>query len=222
MPTNLARAGRLTKMKFKKALINLLLAGVSFLVSLVIVEVLVGFFFCPGAGQFMHPQEGLPAARGVREVTDLDSVLGWRGRPDLRVTFYDYHRCPTYQHTVIHNSRGFRDEERSFARMAWGRRFLVLGDSYTWGWGVAQNYLALLQHRFNETNRQVEVINLGVIGYATDQEMLLYAQEGVQYAPDMVILGFCVNDYKENAENWTWGYSRPRFKVAADASLILG
>jgi hypothetical protein len=37
----------------------------------------------------------------------------------------------------------------------------------------------------------------------------------------MVLLAFCVNDYGENAENWTWGYARPRFAVEADGSLRL-
>jgi lysophospholipase L1-like esterase len=208
-------------MRFKKALVNFSLAVASLLVTLVVVEVLAGVFFCPGAGQFVHTQQGFPAARGVRAFAEYDPVLGWRGRPGLQATFYDYCRCPTYQSTVTHNSRGYRDGEHDFARPEGKRRILVLGDSYTWGWGVDYPFPTLLQQKFDEAGSPVEVVNLGVIGYTTDQEMLLYAEEGVQYEPDLVIVGFCVNDYEENVENWTWGYARPRFKVEPDGSLSL-
>ena len=209
------------KLKLKQALVNLVLAGSSLIITLVVIELLTGILFCSGVGQFLHAPTGWPAVRGVGAVTDPDPTLGWRGRPGLQAWFYDYYRCPTYQSKFVHNSRGFRDQERDYARQPQARRLIVLGDSYTWGWGVEQNYATLLQDKFKVAQLPIEVINLGVIGYDTAQELLMYEQQGASYQPDMVLLAFCVNDYGENAENWTWGYARPRFAIEADGSLRL-
>jgi hypothetical protein len=205
----------------RRAFVNLLLAGTSLFVTVVVVELIAGLIFCPSGSQFVRAPEGFPLARGVSAFSAYAPVLGWRGRPDLRATFYDCRRCPTYTSTVIHNSRGFRDREHDPGQPTAARRVLILGDSFAWGWGVEQNFPALLQGRFDQAGVSVEVINLGVIGYATDQEMLLYGQQGADYRPDLVVLSFVDNDYGENMLSWTWGYARPRFAVGDDGTLAL-
>jgi len=69
------------------------------------------------------------------------------------------------------NSRGMRDREYPSSKGS-NLRILVLGDSFTEGWGVEeqQAYPKVLESRFLQG---VEVWNLGVVGFSTDQELQL-------------------------------------------------
>jgi len=75
---------------------------------------------------------------------------------------------------------------------------LVLGDSITFGWGVdfSQTYPKILEKRLNDTftGRRFEVINSGVGNYNLRDEVSYLKYEGLKYSPDLIILGFFVND----------------------------
>ena len=60
-----------------------------------------------------------------------DPRLGWRNIPGWEAT--------TNGKKLTINSRGLRDREYALAKPAGVRRVLVLGDSYTWGYGVAND-----------------------------------------------------------------------------------
>lgn len=47
--------------------------------------------------------------------------------------------------------------------------------------------------------RSVEVVNLGVRAYSTAQEFLYLREEGLKYHPNLVLLGFYSNDFRENS-----------------------
>jgi len=63
----------------------------------------------------------------------------------------------------------------------------MLGDSVTFGSGVRDDgtFCALRAWRY-------DVVNLGVEGYGTDQELLQLEHEGLAYHPDVVVLNFTV------------------------------
>ncbi len=77
-------------------------------------------------------------------------------------------------------------------------RVLVLGDSYTFGWGLDdQDTLpSLLQARLesSKTLGQAAVINGGVPGFNTMQEASYLASRWDRWRPDVVVLGFVMND----------------------------
>jgi len=76
-------------------------------------------------------------------------------------------------------------------------RILVLGDSVTFGPGVAQDqiFTSRLQRILTErTQRPIRVINTGVGGYNTVQENAFFKSQGLSLAPDMVILVYVTND----------------------------
>jgi len=78
-------------------------------------------------------------------------------------------------------------------------RILVFGDSITFGYGVSpkRNYTTRLDNNFSDNGlkgNNVEVINAGVSGYNTLQEVELFRQKGAHYNPDLLIIGFCFND----------------------------
>lgn len=96
------------------------------------------------------------------------------------------------------NSAGFRDRERSLSKPPGVYRIALLGDSTLVGNGVRDMkrvFGSLLEARLNAGERaRVEVLNLGVGGYHTVQEVALLEDRGLAYAPDLVILGVTMND----------------------------
>ena len=67
----------------------------------------------------------------------------------------------------------------------------------------------------------VEVINAGVSGYSTDQELLWYENEGIKYETDLVILVVAGNDVGDNERQLVSTiYYKPKF-VVEDGQLVL-
>jgi len=79
-----------------------------------------------------------------------------------------------------------------------GPRVLCLGDSFTFGEGVhaADTYPARLEGVLNKgaASRTVQVLNAGVQGYGTRQELVFWERYGRALRPDVVVLGFVLND----------------------------
>jgi len=95
------------------------------------------------------------------------------------------------------NQKGLRDIDFSYEKPVGVRRILALGDSYTFGWkeGLEDAYPKQLESVLNGTSSQkYEVINAGVYGYNTEQEYEFLKRELIKYHPDLVVLGFVVND----------------------------
>jgi lysophospholipase L1-like esterase len=94
------------------------------------------------------------------------------------------------------NSHGLRDRDRP-ARLPGTKRVLVMGDSYTWGYAVAEEeaYPQVAEQLLAERGRpDVEVVNGGMPDYNSRQERQLLAQLLPIYQPDAVFLAFVVND----------------------------
>jgi lysophospholipase L1-like esterase len=106
-------------------------------------------------------------------------------------------RAFTHAHPVVTNSYGLRDDEFPL-RPAPGRvRVLCLGDSLTFGKGVAlpDTYPKQLETLLNGSGeRRYEVINAGVSAYDTWQEVKYLGEQGWTFEPDLVIVGFYAND----------------------------
>jgi lysophospholipase L1-like esterase len=114
-----------------------------------------------------------------------DSVLNWRFVPnsvvrDGRITYR-------------YNNAGFRDVDHSVAKRSDITRVLVLGDSVTEGSGVGQDQI-FSHYVQNLLGARYEVINFGMSGLNTPQEIHLLEVEGLKYEPDVVALNFVLND----------------------------
>ena len=93
------------------------------------------------------------------------------------------------------NSLGFRGE--NFSKKDPGVfRIIALGDSLTYGYGVAETdtYPRVLQNMLREKYR-VEVLNFGVSGNQISDMQKLFEKFGREFKPDLVIYGFCLNDF---------------------------
>jgi lysophospholipase L1-like esterase len=101
---------------------------------------------------------------------------------------------------VTYNERGLRD--RPILPKAEGEyRILALGDSVTFGAGVPQPEIfttRLEQLLPGRLDRPVRVINTGVGGYNTVQEVTYFKREGITLQPDLVLLTYVGNDIEEN------------------------
>ncbi len=111
---------------------------------------------------------------------------------------------------VTYNERGLRD--RPILPKAEGEfRILALGDSVTFGWGVQQDQVftsRLEQLLPGRLQRPARVINSGVGGYNTVQEVTYFKREGITLQPDLVLLTYVVNDIEENRLFNPW--ARPK------------
>jgi len=93
---------------------------------------------------------------------------------------------------VMVNGRGYRGPEVPIVE---GRkRIVVLGDSITFGNRLPFDvtYPAVLHRLLSPLGG--DVINLGVGGYDTIQEVALLKKRGLAERPDVVVVGFCLND----------------------------
>jgi len=104
------------------------------------------------------------------------------------------------------NSDGLRDREHVKAKPAGTVRIAVLGDSFSEAMHVPveQTFWSLLEGKLRECNaypaKQIEVINFGVSGYGTAQELLTLRQRVWDYSPDLVVLAFTTyNDIYDNS-----------------------
>ena len=142
-----------------------------------------------------------------------DSLLGWAHEPGQEGIF----ETPQFRTFVQINENGLRDRQHSYERQNDIKRILVLGDSFAWGYGVEES------ERFSqllEKSLDAEVINAGVSGYSTDQELLWYRNEGIKYETDLVILVFAGNDVGDNDRQLVNTiYYKPKF-VLEEGQLV--
>lgn len=95
------------------------------------------------------------------------------------------------------NSKGLRGADLPYEKALNTRRILLLGDSYAFGFGVAEEdcFAHRLVEALNEVpTRRYEVINMGVGNYNSAQELAVLKLEGYKYHPDHILLAFYVND----------------------------
>lgn len=104
---------------------------------------------------------------------------------------------------VTTNRFGLRGRETTLERPANTYRVVVLGDSITMGWGVPQEqtYAAELERMLNAKppddfpqGVRYEVLNLGVGNYNTIQEVTSLRYLGLRFDPDLILLGYFIND----------------------------
>lgn len=127
----------------------------------------------------------------------------------------------TWGHLVVNNSRGFREREFRAPKAPGTTRVMVLGDSLTWGPGLApqQRYTAVAEEILNAAlaPRRFEVLNFGVSGSPTFLQAVLLRRLRLAVAPDLVVVGFCLNDPQPRSQEYS--VEREAFERGAPARL---
>lgn len=91
------------------------------------------------------------------------------------------------------NSLGMIDKERVKKKAKNTCRIICIGDSVT----ACSDYANILELLLNNSknNRRFEVWNCGVPGYGIFQYCRALKEKWLKYDPDMIIIGFCLNDF---------------------------
>jgi hypothetical protein len=171
---------------------------------------------------FHAPALGRPGQAAAFSMWVYDESKGWFHSPS---TLAETGIGGPDRFSVRLNALGLRGPELPLDRAEDTGRVLVFGDSYVFGVGVAEDELLtthlarLLAPHFPSG---IEVVNLGVAGYSTDQQYLLWQEIGSRLSPDVVILVVCDNDYAGNTENFAYRqYYKPYFELEDDGGLRL-
>jgi hypothetical protein len=136
----------------------------------------------------------------VSDIVAPDPDVDYRLRPNAtgRMT------SPEYSAKIKINSLGFRGEEISLTKKPGVRRVLFSGDSFTFGHAVGEHETLpyLVGEELNRSHPGTfEVINGGVYGYSTANELELFIKYGLPLKPDIVVILVMIHDVSDNS-NW--------------------
>lgn len=157
----------------------------------------------------------------------LEGVVRMLGLADPHPTGY----APVYTRRGVapHNSHGYRDLEREIPKPPGTHRVLCLGDSFAWGVGVEFDDAypqrlerALLRRR----HERWEAVSLALPGMNSADEAGQLLSEGFAYDPDIVVLGYVLNDSEDSQAAETrraqdWSEPRQRERHAWQRSALL-
>ncbi len=186
---------------------NLCVFLIACAVCLLFLELLVGAFY---------PQKLTEAFLPDSQKLDFfayDPILGWVLKPNSSSVFY----AEEFETNISISPQGLRDRVYPVARSN-KARIAFVGDSFAWGAGVEENE-TIPKILETELGGGIEVLNFGVYGYGTDQE-LLYLDRVLEFEPDLVILQIFSNDFADiwpNARH----QNKPFYRIAANGSLLL-
>ena len=135
------------------------------------------------------------AGYSAPEFYSVDQTRGYALRPGVEGWFQREGKA-----YIRINSDGLRDHEHSMTKPQNVVRIAVLGDSYSEALPVAQEetFWSVMERKLQECNafqgKQVEVVNFGVSGYGTGQELLTLREHVWKYSPDIVMLAVTTNN----------------------------
>ena len=142
--------------------------------------------------------------------------LGWQLTPGWSGVHHHY----DYDVEYDIDASGFRVDPHAEKT---GSRVAVLGDSFTFGLGVANNETFVSRLNAGSDDRR-HYLNLGVPGYSTDQELLLFRKIGKTLKPDSVLLVvYLANDLFDNNRPFPLqaDHAKPYYRLDTHRRLVL-
>lgn len=124
---------------------------------------------------------------------EYDPDMGFRVRP----------HSPSDDGTLT-NQFGFHAPDYPLQKTPGVFRILIIGDSFNWIGGRDGNYTVLLERMFEHRDgaHRIDIINAGYPGTHTGEELVILKKYGLQYNPDLVVLGFFMgNDFLDADPN---------------------
>lgn len=181
----------------KKKVINITLLLFSILFTLLLCEFVLSFY----------------ATNLLKQgrLFEFDSLLGWKVLPNLNLE----RKTTNGAWTVITNALGNRAKS-SFDNNK-PTKILIIGDSFAFGEGVN------VEQRFDsQWGEEYSVVNLGVMGYGTDQQFLAGEKCFSTLRQDdiLVVLSYC-NDIYDLVSTSNGGRAKPYYTLGKDKNLSL-
>lgn len=141
-----------------------------------------------------------------------DVEMGWKNAPNINVVVKD-------QGSIRTNSQGMRNDGDFSMQPTAGRpRLMIVGDSYSFGFGVSNE--ETYSYQLAKMMPNWDVMNLAVSATGTDQHYLMYERHGEKFQPNIVLLGFYVLDYNRNTYSFR-DYAKPLFVPQTNGNLQL-
>lgn len=174
------------------------------LVMIVALEFMLGF-----AGfETVYPTEPVPDWFGQAEDWWMCDELGCHFEPIARAEVCE---PLSQERTCDLNAQGFHDED-DFVQLApaddESLRILLLGDSFTFGASASNgnSFADILQAQMPEAT----IWNVSMPGAGTNQQVIWLEAFAPLLQPDLVIVGFFINDFEDNGlpvDSYFWGTS---------------
>lgn len=129
---------------------------------------------------------------------DPDVGIVLRPGVDARLTIPLLERPVRVRTTGAGRSVGFRDDG-----LQGGLRVAILGDSYTFGYGVDQgeSFPAQLERRLRARGVAADVINAGVPGFGAREERRMLEKHVLPLGPALVLVAVYGNDLQDNVRS---------------------
>jgi hypothetical protein len=189
--------------------------------GIVAIQLIVAFIMLEIAARIFDPFgiSYYPETAAYLDTMIREQPIGYRNRPDLSGKFWGV--------DVAINSFGMRDRETTEKPAANEFRILVMGDSFPFGIGqpVEHSIPRQLEDRLNwyyHGRPSFRTLNMSVISYNTEQELIQFKTVGIKLQPQLVILFYSINDIE--AKNWVLEKRRKLAEIlqrSYAASLLL-
>ena len=175
------------KIKLKSFLGVLFIFSISITVGLLIGEVII---------RLMYKKEMVLFPRYHTDVKYGDFKIR-RIRPNMTFTHTSFDGTFYFKT----NNKGFRsDKDINYKKEPGEIRVIALGDSHTQGYEVNQDetYSSVAENILNKNDLKSTVINAGVSGFSSAEELVFLENEGFKFKPDYVVLALFANDFEDN------------------------
>lgn len=132
------------------------------------------------------------------------------------------HRSPDGSWEFVTNAQGFRDfEDYTHEKPQGTVRILALGDSHTQGFEVRQDrtYAEVVERSLARRGVDAKVLNTGVSGFGTAEQLAFLESEGLRYQPDFVLVGFFANDFDDNVKAGLFNVEDGQLRIAKHEHL---
>ena len=204
----------------KVFVVNLVLIEILSLIVLLIMNWNSMFYFPVNELADFHKERMLKFAEDGYDYDGFSQAYGWTIKPN-GVSKY---RGRTYRA----NSQGIRANKiYPLNRDSTYTRIATFGDSFVHGDDVDNN--ETWQYYMERADSSLQVINFGVGAFSTDQAYLRYKNEGVNFSPDVVLIGFTFENMFRNVNVYRTFYAintrkplvKPRFQLKEDSLSLI-
>lgn len=190
----------------------------SVVLSVAVLEGLLALLDVSVAPPRLYPGDIASASQDLARDSSLDPLVGWKLPPSIVLS----EETEDYSVTYRSNSLGFRST-REFEVKPGEDRIAFLGDSYTFGSGVAddETFAARIEAELEST----VAYNFGIGAFGVDQMMLTLEHYALPLKPSVVVACFIRNDLERSMTSYrkdiVWR-SKPAFTLEGDELVPQG
>ena len=178
-------------------------------ISVLIITLIMLFLILEASLRIFYPQLTTARAEEISpQIFEKSDYTPWKLKPNSSDRMISS-TGKEYDVPVYINSDGLRDDEITNEEIKTKKIIGVIGDSFTFGYGVRleDTYHQKLEKMINPKSEELRVINMGRAdgSYTTDVQYLYLKEKGLKFRPEIVVIGFYVgNDITDLSKQSIW------------------